>query len=256
MVFIRNGGTPGCFRAGALSVVFGALLGLAPLAATAGSASLSIGGFNGARGGIESLKGGQTTMLVSAIKGAFKGVKFHFAKTLTPKFLSKVNVVILGAGYAGMQEVAPLSAKEQAALVAFVKSGGAALLFCDNDFQFTDASNSFANPFGLTSTGALNGAQTANYLSLPSDPIQTGPFGTAAEFDTGYPGWFSVLGSSTEVAQLAANGEPEIAYFPAGGFSASSGAVVFFGDSDALLDNDEFTANNQIAILNSLALVP
>ena len=217
--------------------------------------ALSIGSFNLTRGGVESLDNADAAMLRAAITQAFPGTKFHYVKALSAHSLAKIKVLVIGVALTTQQEITPLSTKEQAALLAFVKAGGTALLFCDNSTDFQNASTSFVAPFGLASTGELSGDQTANFLNLQNDPIQTGPFGTATQFDTGYPGWLPSVGNAIEVAALTANNEPEIAYFPAGSLGSGSGAAVFFGDSDALIDSLR-TQNDQIVILNSLALAP
>jgi hypothetical protein len=217
-------------------------------------ASLTVGGFNVKRGGLESLQGTSETNLKKALAEAFHGAKFHFTNALTARFLSKIDVFVAGVAYADTTEIAPLTSKEQASLLAFVKGGGSILIFADNDNQFQPASNSLVGPFGLHATGSLNGPEVADFLNSPN-PIMQGPFGTAAEIDTNYPGWFDQLGAATELATLAANGMPALAYFPAGGFSSGSGAAVFFSDSDVMIDGER-TTNDQIAILNALALAP
>lgn len=235
----------------ALLLAAAALLPATPAAAR----SLAIGSFTVGRGGDDSLVNKDTAKLRKAIRSVLPGSTFNATKTLTKAFLAKVHVLVVGAAYAPHQGITPLSAAEQKAVVNFVKAGGSALLFCDNDTQFGTASNSFASPFGLATTGTLADAQTATYLNVGNNPLQSGPFGTAAQFDTSWPGWFSTLGSATPLAQLAANGQAEIAYLPAGSLGAGSGTVVFFADTTALLDSLR-TRDDQIAILNALGLAP
>jgi hypothetical protein len=226
-------------------------------AGTAGAApkGLAIGGFDVARGGIESLGASDAAQLKAAILAAYPHSKIRLTKKLTVAFLTKVKVLVLGVAYGGTQGITPLSTAEQTALGNFVKGGGTALLYCDNNLQFSPASNSFANPFGLTAGGVLDNGQIATFVTGITDPIMTGPFGTATQFETQWPGWFTALGSSVTLANLAGNGAPEIAYLPAGALGTGSGAVVLFGDSSTLIDSDR-TMNNQIALLNGLALTP
>jgi hypothetical protein len=235
----------------ALAVGVLALCGMGATPAT--SKGLTIGGFNMTRGGIESLQ--SEPALAAAITTAFPHSHFRYAAKLSKSLLAKVNVVIIGVAEASTTAITPLSAAEQKQLSAFVARGGTALIFTDNDLQFQTASQSLLTPFGLASTGVLDGNNTGSFLTLSSDPIQTGPFGTATQLDTSWPGWFSALGSSTKLATLNANGQPTLAYLPAGALAAGSGAVVFFSDSTYLIDSAR-TANDQIAVLNALALAP
>jgi hypothetical protein len=216
-------------------------------------ASLSVGGFAKTRGGLESLASTSESLLKKAIRTGFPHSTFHFSNRLTTKLLQGVNVVILGVAEADMTGIAPLDAREQANLLHFVKGGGNAVIFADNDLQFQAASDSVLAPFGLSSTGVLSGNQTAAFVNPSNNPVENGPFGTATQLDTGWPAWFSNLGASTELAQLAQNGMPACAYLPAGSLAPGSGTAVFFSDSTMMIDGTR-TPNDQTAILNALAL--
>jgi len=216
---------------------------------------LSIGSFNLARGGLESLQYGSPSMekgLRHAILVTFPGTAFRFAPALTPAFLQSIKTLIIGVAAGGTTPITPLSSQEQANLINFVKGGGTAVLLADNDLQFQAASDSILNPFGLSSTGVVQGT-TATFLNLATDPIRKGIAGTAKQIDTSWPAWFSSIGTSTEVAQLAANGMPAASYFAAGALGSGSGAVVFFSDSSIMVDGLR-TSNDRIALLNALAL--
>ena len=63
----------------------------------------------------------------------------------------------------------------------------------------------------------------------------------------------TMLGSSTDLANLTPNNEPALAYMPAKHLGSSSGPAIFFSDSSLMLDGTR-TANDQTAILNALAL--
>ena len=212
--------------------------------------ALSIGSFNIKRGGLESLASSDESGLRMAIKHLFPGSTFHYNGKLTSTFLSTVNVVVIGVADQISTPITPLTGSEQTALLRFVKSGHKAILFTDNDLEFQTSSNSMLAPFGLHCTGVITGSAAATFLS--ANPIQSGPAGMAQQLDTFYPGWFDVLGKSTDLANLP-NNEPGLAYFPAKGFSAGSGPAIFFADSSLMIDGTR-TANDQIAILNALAL--
>jgi hypothetical protein len=230
----------------------------APLSATAASStrnvpkSMVIGSFNPARGGIESLKSPDVAGLNAAIASMFHP-KFRYTGKLTPKFLHGVNVMVIGVAAAVSGEIKPLSAKEQSALLNFAKRGGTVVVFADNsDFQKAD--DSVLKPFGLASSGKLDGAQTATWVgSVSQNPLANGPAGSALQLDTYYPGWFSVLGSALDLADLPGSGAPAAAYLQRGALGAQSGAVVFLSDSSLMLDGTR-TENDQIAILNAIAL--
>ncbi len=223
-------------------------------AARAGSripnASLVIGSFNLKRGGIESLAANDETGLRKAIKHQYPGSTFHYSSRLTSTFLSTVHVLAIGVANQSSTPITPLTKSEQSALLGFVKSGHTLVMFTDNDLEFQASSNSMLAPFGLHSTGVISGESTATFLG--ANPIQTGPAGTAQQLETFYPGWYDALGNSVDLANLS-NGEPALAYFAAGSISHGSGPVALFSDSSLMLDGQR-TTNDQIAVLNALAL--
>jgi len=213
--------------------------------------SLVIGSFNPARGGIESLKSSEVAGLRAAIKHMFHP-EFRYTAKVTKKFLGKVNVMVIGVAYSIAGEISPLSSKEQIALLSFAQHGGAVVVFADNsDFQAAD--NSVLAPFGLSATGKLDGNQTATLVNFSNNPIAKGPAGSAQQLDTYYSGWFNGLGSAVDIADLPGSGQAAAALLPAGALGAQSGPVVFFSDSSLMLDGTR-TKNDQIAILNALAL--
>ena len=75
-----------------------------------------VGGFNAARGGFESLAPGEDSTLANDISSAYPGTTFNFTSTLTPTFLSGVQVVILGVATSDTSAVTPLSTSEQSAI--------------------------------------------------------------------------------------------------------------------------------------------
>jgi PEP-CTERM motif len=209
-----------------------------------------VGGFDAARGGFESLAPGEDSALANDISSAYPGTTFSFTSTLTPAFLSGVQVVILGVATTDFSAITPLSASEQSALGNFVLGGGTALIFADNS---TFASNapaanaSLVNPFGVTITGTLNGAQTAPIIN-PSGPL-TSPYPVTSFFGN-YTGYFNDVGAGTVLANWGTD-EPAIDYFAPGVLGPHSGAVVLFGDSDAMVAGDALTTSNRNLILNA-----
>lgn len=162
--------------------------------------------------------------------------------------------LIIGVATSDTSATAPLSSAEQAALVNFVKGGGNALLFTDNAIVTSTASNSFVSPFGLATAGTLFGVQATTIVN-GTNPVVSGPFGVATGFGNLVPGWFSSLGTAQELVMLDANGQPVVAVLMPGALGVGSGAVVFFGDSNFLIEL-QGDANDTILTLNSLALRP
>jgi hypothetical protein len=211
-----------------------------------------VGGFDAARGGFESLAPGEDSALANDITSAYPGTTFTFTSTLTPTFLSGVQVVILGVATTDFSAITPLSSSEQSALGNFVLGGGTALIFADNS---TFASNapaanaSLLNPFGVTITGTLNGGQTAPIIN-PTGPL-TSPYAVTAFFGN-FTGYFNGIGQGTVLANFGP-GEPAIDYFAPHVLGPQSGAVVLFADSDAMVAGDGLTTTNLNLILNAFA---
>lgn len=212
-----------------------------------------VGGFDAARGGFESLAPGEDSALANDISSAYPGTTFNFTSTLTPTFLSSVQVAILGVGTTETSAVTPLSASEQSALLNFVLGGGTALIFADNSTFASNAPTtnaSFVSPFGVTITGTLNGGQTAPIID-PTGPL-TSPYPVSAFFGT-YTGYFSNIGQGMVLANFGV-GEPAIDYFAPGVLGPHSGAVVLFADSEAMVAGDGLTSTNLNLILNAFNL--
>lgn len=219
--------------------------------ARTGAKKLIIGSFNVSRGGIESLKASDVTGLRSAIVKMFHP-QLRYAGKLSPKFMKRISVVILGVAKTISTGIRPLSKAEQTALFSFAKAGGTVIVFADNS-DFQQADNSMLSPFGVAAAGKLNGYQTATWVDSSQNPLANGPAGNAQQLDTDYPGWLSTLGSALDLADFPGSGQSAAAYLPSGTLGSSSGPVVFFSDSSLMLDGVR-TANDQIAILNALSL--
>jgi PEP-CTERM motif len=223
---------------------------LAALCPFAHASGVVVGGFNAARGGFESLAPGEDSALANDISSAYPGTTFNFTSTLTPTFLSGVQVAILGVATTDFSAVTPLSTSEQSALLNFVLGGGTALIFADNSTFASNAPTtnaSFLSPFGVTITGTLNGGQTAPIIN-PTGPL-TSPYAVSAFFGN-YTGYFSNIGQGMVLANFGV-GEPAIDYFAPGVLGPHSGAVVLFADSDAMVAGDGLTSTNLNLVLNA-----
>jgi len=218
------------------------------------NAGLIIGGFDFTRGGFESIADSSSMSdLRTAIQNQFPGTTFSSSDTLTASYLDTVEVLMLGVATGNFSAITPLTTAEQTALLDFVDAGGEAIIFTDNDSfdpnNADNANNSLVSPFGLSVGGDLtgpnnDGSQSGTYLS--------GGYTLQAT----YPGEFTGLGSSTELAYYNAAGQPPaVTYFPSGALAPGSGPAVFFSDSSLML-NGYMTADDQQDIFNALALAP
>lgn len=231
------------------------------ISAASQGAALVVGGFSTARAGTSSISQGPVTEeLRSAIVNAFPGSTFVGVDTLTSSALSTVNLLIVGAPTL-TPPVLSLSSAEQTALLNFVRSGGGALIYFDNDTYApgADAANeTFLDPFGIDSTGRVPSAGNATSIA-PAHPVMNGPFGMVTSFATNFGGWVENLGPSTALAQYDANGQPAIAAIAPGALAPGSGGVVLIGDADSLVDSADGglfgMADNQKLLLNSVSFV-
>jgi hypothetical protein len=212
-----------------------------------------IGSFDSSRGGTYSISSGSLTSNLRAhVAATFPGTTYSSSSTLTPAFLSGVNVLVIAAPFNNTgPAITPLSAAEQSALVSFVNAGGRALLFADNNTQFEVASDSMVSPFGLDSTGVIFGSATATVTNT-MHPVTNGPFGPVSTLTYGSPGWFNALGANAAaLARLNANNQVSLAVTDYGVLSPGSGAVVYF--ADATIDNSTYTGSIVTLVDNALA---
>lgn len=215
-----------------------------------------IGGFDGSRGGTQSLVDSASMLDVrAAIFATFPGAVLSGAPELTPAYLDTVEMVLLGVGFGGGDTpITPLSAAEQQALRDFVDAGGSAFIFSDNDTFAGPASDpaneSLLDPFGLDTTGNVDGAAPIT-VSDPSHPIVDGPFGSIAAATLAFAGWYDELGPSVPIATLDANGEPVLAVIEKDALAPGSGLVVLLADCTILLDGFGTNETNTL-ILNSI----
>ncbi len=210
--------------------------------------ALVVGGFDLSRGGIASIEGGSFYAgLRGAIQGAFPGVQISGAPVLGSAYLATLDVLMIASARDATAAIVPLSTVEQAAVLAFVQAGGAAIIVTDNDsFSATAdlANESLLDPFGLDATGTTV-VPTVTVTNPSIHPVTNGPFGLVSSYSTVVPGWLDGLGIASVLATLDANSQPTLAVIDAGALGSGSGPVVFL--SDSVFDND--------LILNSIALV-
>ncbi len=198
-----------------------------------------------------------TSMMRNSFYSHFPGSSIVASPTLTPAFLSGIDVLAIASDKTADGGITPLSASEQAALVDFVMNGGSAFLIAEGVPQFTEAAESMVNPFGIT----LAQDDLAGFLAAlptnPSHPIMSGPFGVQ-NYIAIYGGVvFPDLGPyATSLADLSATGQSAVAIIEPHVMGPHSGTVVIVGDSNPFLNGEYlggFFPVTEPFFLNSLA---
>lgn len=162
----------------------------------------------------------------------FPSVEIIGAPSLTPEFLSGLQVLVISSPYDEWSGIAPLSPSEQSALLDFVLAGGDALILADGYSPYLQGANSMVNPFGMNVAddgllGQLDGTPTE-----PGHPVFNGPFGDVSTIVMFGAGVFDNLNpSSLILARLDALDMPTAAVFEAGVLGPDSGKVLLFSDS-------------------------
>ena len=204
----------------------------------------TIGGFDVARSGPTSFAFGDAYEQARAsLVNNYPGVTFTATNTITPSFLSTVDIFVMVPASSCCLAIGALTPSEQAALADFVKAGGAVVVIGDNDTFHPSAPavlNSFYAPFGLAGGGTLSGFTSATVPDPSVSPITSGPFGTVHSYTELFPGSFTNLGSATPIAANALG--PTLAVLNPGDLIPPGvpilGRVVFFGDTGMFLDDD------------------
>ena len=203
--------------------------------ASVSAANPVVGGFNTVRAGAASFVDGSFfEQARAACQNAFPGTTFASTATLTPEFLSTVDVVVLSAIAGNHDTLSPLSATERQALHAFVLAGGALLELLDNqDFENTG----LESPFGLHCSGALADLSTSVVVYTGS-PLAAGPYGIVTHFSQAWAGFFDAVPGQASV--VAVNGlGASLASINGGTLGAVSGPCVFYTDNQTFVDDEE-----------------
>ncbi len=149
---------------------------------------------------------------------------------------------------------------EQSVLLDFVQSGGAAIVFPDNDsFGIADAepvNQSLIDPFLMNVQGTLPGRQNAVVSDPSGHQITSGSFGTVESFSQNYPGGLQDVGPYA--VSLAENDlGSALAVIDPGTLGSGSGAVVVYSDINTFGDSDAsgFFSENEALFLNSFSFL-
>lgn len=213
------------------------------------------GGFDLTRSGEASFpEGANFSQARAAVLSHYPAASFVSFPTLSTSNLAPVNVLVIGTPATITNEITPLDAEEQTALLGYVQNGGAALLFTDNDSfasQAAAANASFLAPFGVAGGGTLISEVVAEVLTPENHPITSGPFGTVPFFLQFVPGVITNLGP--HATALATNyGGIALAVINPGQLGPGSGPVVFFPDISGFWDTDGYFPTNAALFLNAV----
>ncbi|MCX8090577.1 MAG: hypothetical protein N3I86_06510 [Verrucomicrobiae bacterium] len=237
-----------------LALVFAAQLAAATLPAQTTN-PIVFGGFDLTRSGDASFtEGASFSEARAAVLSNYPAATFVSFPTLTASNLAPVNVLVIGTPATITNEITPLDADEQTALLDFVHNGGAAILFTDNDSfasQAAAANASFLSPFGLSGGGTLISEVVAEVPAPENHPVTSGPFGNVQFFVQFVPGAITNLGPHATV--LATNYEGvAAAVINPGQLGPGSGPVVFFSDISGFWDTDGYFPTNAALFLNAV----
>jgi hypothetical protein len=216
------------------------------------------------QGGMNLIDNAGATQLRQAILSAYPSVVFQVVDPLTPAGLAGCDTVLVAVANSGNSAINPLSGTEQAALRAFVDSGGGAVLFTDNDSfsggASTPANNSVVGAFGVTTGGT--GSPWQQFASvppilppnLPDSPVIYGPFGQITSYTVGWSGWFpgaALVPGAVVLATLDQNLQPALVEFPPHALAPLSGRAVLFSDT-TMVYNGYLSETSRVAALNAI----
>jgi hypothetical protein len=231
-----------------------ACLGLS-LAAYGNAEAVIIGGFDGTRGGLGSLRDGTGTTSVEELRLsillAHPDVAITATDTLTSSYMDSVDIVFLTVWYTPQIALPALSLDEQSALQQFVLDGGCALIFVDNSDLSDVSHESLLDPFGLDVEGKIDSDNVIGTIDDPFlSPATAGPFDTLYSYTTAKPGWFDNLGPYAIALDEMPNNMPSLAYIDFGVMGSGAGAVLLGSDSSHLVGL--FLDNQTTAIVNNM----
>jgi hypothetical protein len=217
--------------------------------------SVIVGGFDTDRSGDASFPSGDRfSQARTAIASNLSATVFTAFPTLDLTNLVGIDVLVIGVGTGPLSVTAPLSTAEQAALLQFVKRGGAAVLFIDNDSAsetLPAVNRSFVAPFGMGCGDTVGGLVSAEVPITASDPVTRGPFGQVSSVAQYYPGCITNLGPYG--VSVATNpGGCAIALVRRDAICPGSGPVLVSSDISGFWDYDGLFPSNASLFLNAM----
>jgi hypothetical protein len=222
-------------------------------------ADIVVGSFDASRAGQANIADGfLTTQARASLQSHFPGSTITTAPSLTPAFLSGLDVLIVSS-VNNSGGIVPLSASEQTALFNYVLGGGTVLILAEEYLDHVSA-QSLLTPFGITiDDDHVSGLQYGTILN-PAHPIFDGPFGVQSQFAVLGSGVFTDLGPyATSLATMDSTGYPILASIEAGALGPGSGRVILMPDATPFADPivDGYFSEAETLFLNTVAyLVP
>lgn len=220
----------------------------------AAATSLAIGGWDGNRGGENSLRDGfRADNLRATIGSSFTESTISATSTLTDSYLSTIDLLFVSAVKSNnVVPVSNLSSAEQIALKSFVLNGGGAILISDNSSAYTESSNSMNAPFGVTVSDWIRATLHLSF-SNSNNRIANGPFGVSTGGTGEDDGYFTSLGAyAHSLATWDGYGLSALAVIEPGALGPHSGPVVFVSDN-FFIDRFGVSSENRITTLNAIA---
>lgn len=220
------------------------------------AAAQVIVGFDSTRGGTYNLQ--SQAGVRTAISAALPNATFSFTSSLSSDLLANARGLVIMSPINDGGPITALSNIEQAAVSAFVRGGGFAVILTDNNSNsnWLATNTTFVAPFGFSTSGSYN-QSSLSLLNPSGNPISNGPFGTVTTLAAVAQGSFSSTPQSfTTLAQLS-GGQVVAGYFDSNALADGSGAVLFVADAN-VFNSGWATEQNYDLLSNfvSFAAVP
>jgi hypothetical protein len=189
----------------------------------------------------------------AAIATNFPGSSFLTSPTLTPQFLSQINILLITADKTDTVGITPLSASEQTAMVNYVIAGGSAFLLADG--YFLTSAQSLVSPFGVTLVDDGKSGYQSVTPTTHLHPVINGPFGDTTQITMYGAGLFTNLGPhAVSLATMDSTHQPVLATIESHALGSSSGRVILMADSTTFADSGDggFFTEHKTLFLNSM----
>ena len=212
------------------------------------SAQLIVG-FDLVRGGTYNLQA--QTSLQAAIRAALPSATFGFSSSLDSGILNGARGVVIMSPIDNINPISALTPSEQAALRAFILSGGSAIIATDAGYipSFDVTNASFVSQFGLTVTGT--DYTTLTMINPTGNPITNGPFGLVTSMTGIAAGPYTTVPTNYLPLGRLSPGVAGAGYFALGSLGAGSGAVLFLSDANTI--NSGWAAPSNYNLVSNFA---
>ncbi len=214
-----------------------------------------VGGFSAARSGTQSFpEGSSFAGARAAILAAYPQATFQGLDTISAGGLAAVDLLVLSP-ITGPTTATELTAAEQSALFAWVRTGGCALICVDHDLgraAFNAADESLISPFGITSE---NSSGDIVFVSPENSPITSGVHGDVPRYTRAFGGRKVISpgnwGRSIAIDPQGGIGLVEV---PENRIAAGSGQVLVVTDAQLFLDGGAGIGNtdHRALLLNTI----